>query len=561
MAVAKIPNPPPPADVPARLRRAWRKEQRFVNTRGLATLALWLAALAVVNFVVDWLFLLPGYARLALWGVNVSVIGWVLYDRWLRHRRPFNPVRVALQVERRHPDLNSLLVSYVQIGEQPRAGQETSPGLIRAMRREALRATAPLDFREIINFRELRRILAFSTMVLLACGAASLNWTEYVETFLHRMVRPSTATPYPTRTKITRITGHQTVRQGDPLTLEAVCANRIPLSGRLLVRSGDGAWETVVLPSTGPATFAYHVAEVFQGFAYRVRLGDAVSEVYRVDVVPPPRLVQSRVHITHPAHTGLADREVESLNLEVPEGSTLRWQLQCDRPLAAARLVREGGEAALLDLDASGRAGTLSLLATQAFVYRFQWTEREHGYHYEGRVNYFVNTIPDAAPEVELLQPEGDEKATVRKKVPLYFRANDDYRVAEAWIVYSLNRAPEARHALGAFTNATVEAAAMWDLRQSMPALKEGDVITYALAVADNRAGRDGPNVTRSRLLQLAIVSTDEYLRYVLEQQARLVKEIEALRKEEQSASREVKTLLQTPLEPGPGPSEKGGPP
>lgn len=534
---------PASSTVEAKLLRAWRKDRRFIHTRGAANVVLWLAALAAVDFLVDWLFLLPGYARVTLAVLNLIVLGWVVYDKWLRHCRRYNPVRVALQVERRHPELKSLLVSYVQLGEQGHPGEQISPGLIRALRREAIQSTAPLDFREIINFRELRRILAVAGSVLLLGALVSINWTEYVNAFLNRMTRPSSALPYPTRTRIVEITGDVVVRQGTPLTIEAVCANRIPAHGRLRVKPAEGEWEELPFTQAGPDRFAYPFAELFQSFTYEVRLGDAVSDTFRVQVVPPPRLVRHRVQIDYPAYTGLAARELESLNLEVPAGSTLRWQLQCDAPLAAAALVLESNARIPLELGAGGQECHVTLPATNSLVYRFQWTEREHGYVYDAGVNYFVNVIPDAAPEVELVEPAENEKATVRKKLALAFRANDDYGVASAAIVYTLNQSPEQKLPLGTFTNATVEAGTVWDLRQTLPQLKETDVVSFALEVADNHSGT--PNVTRTRMLQLAIVSTEEYLSYILEKQARLVKEIESMRKEEQSASHEVKWLLQ----------------
>jgi hypothetical protein len=47
-------------------------------------------------------------------------------------------------------------------------------------------------------------------------------------------------------------------------------------------------------------------------------------------------------------------------------------------------------------------------------------------------------------------------------------------------------------------------------------------------------------------------VSADEYLAYILEKKAKLVKEIESMRKEEQTAARAVNGLRETPIEPPP---------
>jgi len=101
--------------VEAKLRKAWRKERRYYHGDGLAHFLVWLLALVFVDLTVDWLFLLPGTGRLILLGINLAALGWVLWHYWLRHLRPYDPVRVALQVERMHPELESLLVSYVQL--------------------------------------------------------------------------------------------------------------------------------------------------------------------------------------------------------------------------------------------------------------------------------------------------------------------------------------------------------------------------------------------------------------------------------------------------------------
>jgi len=66
----------PGADLVARkLRRAWKKERHYYHTRGVCYLALWAAAMVLLDFAVDFLFRLPGYGRLALLGVNVAVVG------------------------------------------------------------------------------------------------------------------------------------------------------------------------------------------------------------------------------------------------------------------------------------------------------------------------------------------------------------------------------------------------------------------------------------------------------------------------------------------------------
>ncbi|NQT86861.1 hypothetical protein HQ560_08865, partial [bacterium] len=190
--------------VEAKLHRAWRKERNFYHASGLCHFLLWLLALVLIDFVVDWLFMIPGYGRTALLAINVGALAWVGHHYWWRFLRPYSAVRTALQVERQHPELKSLLVSFVQLREEIGSAHASS-GLVRALRRQAITVTKPINFREIINFAELKRIFVLSLCVTLFFAAISINWSEHLLVLANRMLNPQSAAKYPTRTQIAKV--------------------------------------------------------------------------------------------------------------------------------------------------------------------------------------------------------------------------------------------------------------------------------------------------------------------------------------------------------------------
>ena len=546
------------AMVEAKLRKAWRKERRYYHGDGLAHLLVWLLALVFVDLTVDWLFLLPGTGRLMLLAINLAALGWVLWHYWVRHLRPYDPVRVALQVERMHPELESLLVSYVQLsGDSPEAAY-ASPGLLRVLRRQAINVTRPIDFREIISYKELKRIAALSVAIVAFFALYSVNWGEHLEVLLRRMLDPNAQIAYPTRTTVEKITGDVTLRQGDSVTLAAWAGGLVPARGILYVQPREGEWERIpVFPGDDPTEFAYRFREVFQPFDYYVRLGDARSKTFTVSVVPPPRIVETRVHLTYPAYTRLSPKVVDFLNLEVPEGTEMAWELVCDLSLASAEMLRDEAEASPLALDAAGKVARIARVATKSFSYQFRWKEREHGYAYDDEIHYFVQVIPDSPPQVDLAFPVQDDKATVHKTLTVDFLARDDYGIAKAWIVYQVNDGEETRRLIKDYTEPLVEDEARWKLAaaDSIPDLKIGDVVTYAIEVADTHGGEDGPQLSRSDSRRLFVVSVPEYLRYVLEKRRRLRQEIVGMRTQEKEAETEVGRLKEeTPEPPRPNP-------
>ncbi|MBN1674433.1 MAG: hypothetical protein JXR37_25520 [Kiritimatiellae bacterium] len=530
--------------VDAKLRRAWRKERRFHHVRGVCTLFLWMVALGTVDFMVDWLFLVPGLVRLALLASNLGILCWVVYRRWLRALNTFDPVRVALQVENRHPEFKNLLVSFVQLRHTDPATALASPSLIEAMKRQAVETTGQVDFREIVNFRELRRIFAICAVVFLLVGAGSVRWSDFFRVLFLRMLNPVSQRTYPTRTTIDAITGDLTAKQGDTVTLRVKGGGLVPAHAILNLKPEEGGWERIALPQTEENLFVYVFSEVFESFAYSVKLGDARSETYRVTIVPPPRIVSSEVTIAYPAYTQLGTEHADTLNLELIEGATVTWALTVEPALAAAETLTAPDRVSPLTLGEAGTRVTWTLAPTNAFGYRFRWTEKAHGYVYTEEVEHFVNVLPDAPPEIAILYPGQDEKATVEKTLTVDFAAHDDFGLCDVRIAYAVNGEEERKVPIGRFGRKRVQQEAVWKLRDTISGLKEGDVVSYAVEATDNRAGQ--PNTGQSPEQRLYIVSRDEYLRYALERKDMLSEQVRKLREEEERAAGSVKGLLRS---------------
>ncbi|MFP4056520.1 MAG: hypothetical protein ACLF0G_06605 [Candidatus Brocadiia bacterium] len=554
-AEAPSPSSPQAGHVARKLRRAWRKERRFHHLRGLCHFVLWAVALVLVDWLVDWLFLIPGPGRLLLLGINIAVLGWVVYHHWLRHLRRYDPVRTALQVERRHGELSSLLVSFVQLGEGE-APQYASPGLVRALRRQAVERTEPLDFREIVSFRELKRIFAFSALVVAFFAAISINWAEHLEVLARRMFDPSARLGYPTDTQIAWLTGDVVLQQGDALILEAEATGQIPDEGSIYVRPQGGSWERLSLERTDGQRFEYRRPQVFQSFAYYIRLGDAESESHRVRVVPPPRLKETVVTLELPDYAGGGRETIEFLNFPAPESSRITWELHTDVALQAAEMIVEEQAPRPMELSDDGTVATIEMEpeeVAQSFSYQFRWTEREHEYVYDEDVRYFVQVDLDQPPLVEIAKPWQDLIATVNKTVAIRYLATDDYGLADAWIVYTVNEGEEQRRRLDSFDPTAPEQQASWALRRSIPGLKVGDQVAFLIEVADNHTGARGAQRGRSQTRRVRILSEQAYLREMFQRTKELIAKIRDMHQDEEEAAREVGTLQR---EAPPAPSE-----
>lgn len=544
-----------------KLRRAWRKERRLRHSRGLCFLLVWVVALILLDLLVDWLFLasyrVPWYGRTALLVINVVTLVVVLYHYWLRHLRRYSPVRVALQVEGKHPELKSLLVSYVQIDERHRRETYASPFLVEAFKRQAIEVSTTLNFREIVSFKELKKLFLFSVCVVAFFGAISAYKSDFFGTLLRRMLNPALAEEYPTSTVIdeTKMTGNVVRPQGAKLTLAAECWGVIPDEGQLRLRAEGGSWETLPLLKQTGSLFTYEFVNLLQSFDYFVRLGDDRSQIYHVEVIPPPKVIEKKITLTYPPYTGLKPRTQKSYYVEALEGTKVLWWARTDRPLERANIWKNQVRGPAMKISGDGHIAEGSLDAPATFEYQFNWKLADYGFFFRSPGRYVVNVIPDADPEVEISSPTRDEKATVRKTLRVAFRATDDYGLSTAYLVYKVNEGRENRVKIASLSGRQQEKAMSRKLSSLVRGLKENDLVAYYIEVVDNCTGRGGRNIGRSQVRRVFLVSVPEYLRSVLEEHQRWLTEVASLRTEEMKASHEVGVMKVEEVGPIPGPA------
>jgi hypothetical protein len=563
-----ITQPTSDSSVESRLRAAWRKQRRFVHLRGLCFILLWIVCLLAVDFLIDWLFGLPHFGRVSLVVINIGILLYVGYTHWWRDLRAYNPRDVALQVERRHPELKSLLVSYIQLAENQPEGSQASPALIRAMKGQAITATRPINFKEIISYNELQRILLTSVAMVIFAVLISARWSDYFRVLMARLLTGAQLA-YPTRTHIDD-PSDLIVRQGDPINLEIHVRGMAPSEGSLYVtpfhlndKNEVQKEETERLPialqspSTQPtAPLPYRIYpfvfdSAFKDFYFYAKVGDAQSVARKVVVIPPPVISASKVLIKHKAYMNRPDKTSELLNIEAPEGSNLSWEIVTDKPVNSAVLLLGDKDDALksipMVLEKDGKTMRATLPATQSMPYRFEWKEKDHGFTFREDTRHYIQVTPDTPPDVEILKPTTDDKATVQKTLTIVFRGADDYGITKARIIYSFNDGPEKTKEIADFKGGLGQV--KWVLKPDLPEFKDGDllVMNYSIEVEDNFDGQGGAHKARSSSRTLAIVSIPEYQQYMYEKYGKVIDEIKEAHTAEQKSQTEVKTLKTLP--------------
>ncbi|MSU26300.1 MAG: hypothetical protein EXS27_00075 [Pedosphaera sp.] len=539
--------------IESKLQWAWRQERRFINIRGAFRVLIWFIGLLAIGFIIDWgLFAKAGLRAnlgIVLLVINVAILAWAVWHEWVRHLKPFDAVHVSLAVERRHSGLNSLLVSYAQLDPSNTDKTTVSTELIGAMRDEAVMQARPLDFREIVDFGQIKKLILVGVGVFLLFSVLSFIWSDHVGVFFKRLAGSDVR--YPTQTQLKSVSGDLTVRVGDIAIINAKAGGALPPEGRLFTRAAGGkvSWKELPMKSDeDPASFSREVKGLVSDLRYYVRVGDDRSEEYFIRVITAPQVVATKVTIEYPGYMNKAATVSDQLNLEVPEGTKVRWNLTCEPPVKRCE-VSIGERAFDAKLDASGTKLEFEHTAKEAFKYTFRWTEREKEFKYDD-VQYGVRVVPDGIPEVELLRPTANGLATVDKTLKITARASDDHGLAKAWLLYSINAGKEERIEIKDFQGAPgQEFTHEWKLKKTIPDLKPPAQIAIAIEVDDlhpDKANRKRRSSTRV----LTIVELEAYKEWFRAELAAQAEELKRSRDSEMASSTQVKAIKNQESDP-----------
>jgi len=533
--------------IEAKLRRAWRQERRFYHVRGISRLVLWLVAMVMMDLVVDWGIIfkarLPDDSRFLLLAINVAVIGWVTWHEWLRHLKKYNPVIAALEVERQHPELASILVSYTQLhGPQPNQ-PDVSDELLQAMRGQAVVVTRPIDFREIVEFRQLKNLLIIFTVVMIAFAGLGIGKSGHMKSLYLRMTgRPA---KYPTNTRIEEVSGNMVVQQGTTPAIAAKVAGLVPESGSIYVRVGKGgAWQALPMTrsaTAGDNTFRRQLPEAGADLSYFLKIGDDRTDIFTIKVIPPPEIVSTKVAYKYPSYLNRAgvSENVSELNLEVPEGTEISWNLKVNTAVKAMS-VSVGETALAAAISPDGRMADFTLMATNNFRYGFRWTEKSKGFHYQS-VKNSVRIISDSPPDVEIVVPADHGMATLNRRLRIVAEASDDHGLAKAWLVYSIDGHNEERMALPDINGTKRRLEYDLVLKEKIPALAEGSKLEFHIEVGDTYPVAVHLSQTATR--HLTIVNEEEYLAWFRRELDTQRDEIQRAREAEETSSAKVRDL------------------
>jgi hypothetical protein len=325
-------------------------------------------------------------------------------------------------------------------------------------------------------------------------------------------VRAWNAIPAP---RLTPVGLPEVVMRGDSLVV-VVRADNISRSRPVYVHQVDAmAGETRYVMERDRAGFARHAfGPASADFSLRFSTPGFATKLFPIRVAEPPRLASLSVVVQPPAYAGLPVERLPEMPalLSLLPGSRVTWTARAAAPLAGLSADYSGTK---IQVSGGRRDFSFGQRVTRAGELRLRLADARGAQAPEGP--FRIELKIDAPPEITLLAPAGDQDLGRTFKLPVLFRARDDYGLSRIWLRYSILRG-ESEGAGGSATSGSLDVTRWLNAREGAGAgiwdagglrLEAGDAVELWLEAFDNDAV-GGPKSSLSARVRLRLPSREE---------------------------------------------------
>ena len=320
---------------------------------------------------------------------------------------------IAQEIERQYPDLDSTLLTAVDIqcnGATEPTGQFAHYGFLESQVLHGVLSHAyknrwdkALPTKRLVAAHLAHWSSLIAAVVVLCCLSlyAKAPSTEVAKSVKKKQKATG-------KTEVSVEPGNKEIERNSSLVVLARFTGRQPDDVTLVCRDSKGEeTEYSMTRSMDDPIYAYQLSRVSREFDYFIRFAGEQSSEYRIDVFENPSLVQADAHLKYPKFANEPDKLVEDFrHVSAVEGTNVTVKCKLNKSVAKARLV-----------DDDGNEHPLKVVAEKGGdVYQLSWLVREtkrfvlHLEDSEGRRNseppkLVVRATPNRRPTVKLKSP------------------------------------------------------------------------------------------------------------------------------------------------------------
>jgi len=554
--------------VARKLEEFGRRRFRLIVARGLcAGVATFLICVAIVA-AIDWYWLLSDRARWALSAAIYLPVIVVIWTTSLRRilRRPLRE-EIASQVEMTEPQLRENLLSAVELATDDPSSLHDSPVFRSLLQGKVAEQMTRIQVPALLPLKLVARWMAVAGVVVALAAVLLLSSNHRYRQLAARAILPGANIARVSRVNVE-------ILQPTPRSLMMAEDETVAVVASVTGGSFDEVTLETFTEKQGAvrqsmrgrteAEFTSNIHVMEESVEYRVLAGDAVTERFRIEARPRPRVTAFHKSFVYPAYALLPNKVVTDNHgdLLVLEGTKAEMQLELDQKVSAAELridPSESDEMITIPLtpvadSQNGLQWKATVPVDAAAIYKVHLVSKETGFENLFSPKYEIRPQPDLIPragfvdqkETTLLLPPNDIvalKAMAEDDLPLVKLEQHVSVNGLDWIALPLDAKPDAET-----EGRNLTAEWQWDLQNHK--LKTGDQVMTKL-VATDRKGNLGESIPlrvivaaqdfdpeRHTMMERKIELVDELVKFselFQEQKVTALEVIERLRKPDQT--------------------------
>lgn len=548
-----------------KLRQFARRRMWLIVARGIcAGLVTFLLCTAIVA-AIDWYWLLGDQVR---WGLSaaiylpVVVVVWMTCVRKMMHL----PAReeIASQVELSEPQLRENLLSAVELATDDPSVLHDSPVFRALLQGKVAEQMGRIQVPRLLPVKLVAKWLLAAVVIVTIAAALLLSGDGRFRQLVARAIMPGANIARVSRVnvEILQPTPHSLLLAED----ETVA---------IVVEVTGGSFDEVTLetftekqgtarqPMKGrtDAEFTSNIHVMDETVEYRIMAGDAVTERFRIEARPRPRVTAFHKTYEYPDYSLLSPETVTEMHgdLLILEGTKTQLKLELDQQVSAAELRIDPADSEELTVipltpdpdSANGLQWIATVPVDVAAIYKVHLVSKETGFENIFSPKYEIRPQPDLIPragfveqqEATLLLPPNDIvalKAMAEDDLPLVSLEQHVSINGLDWIALPLDAKPgddnDGRHLMAEW---------QWDLLNHK--LKTGDQVMTKL-VATDRKGNIGESIPLRIIVAAADFDPDRHT--IMERKVGLYDELakfSSLLQEHKTSALEAIDRLRTP--------------
>ncbi len=470
---------------------------------GILTLSI-LSGYFVIASVLEHNLWLNQSVRLVIFASFFGVAGFCLIKflnlplQWWIAKRGLNEEQTARLIGSKIPSVQDRLINLIQLATSGKKSDLTFASV-----QQKSREFEPMSFSNAIDLRENTKHLKYLAipvgLVLLILLINRNILTQSTDRIVHFNRAYAPAAPF-----IFTIRNESlSVFYNENFTLQVdLQGTAIPQNAYLISKN-----QRLKLIPTAPGKFEYTLERIQQPLAFQVEAAGFFSDEYTLEIFNRPALTRFNVELEFPRYLQRRNEKLSNAgNLDVPEGTTIRWKLKT-----------EHAEKATIKFSSETQPFGFQSSTNQDFVFYKKFlspTQYEIGLENnksknKERIAYQINVIKDQYPQIVV---NNFKDTVLYERVLLGGMVGDDYGVTQLSLHF-LVRNEDQKEILNRSVKIPInknQVQQNFFYNWSIDSLKlnPGDHLEYNLSVWDND-GVNGRKSTRSATYTFLVPSAD----------------------------------------------------